>query len=342
MSELLTTKITNRAGTGSPNFSQGLKISGTDSGLLAPTRTEGDTQPDALTSSNGDTFYDTVNDTYDILIEGAWVRVLGSGGGAASWTVDLSNVTYDNKSFSTATQGGGNLAAAFNSDGTKMYSADNATDAAYQYSLSTAWDVSTASYDNVSYSLSSIHTLPFDITFNSDGTKMYSVGSGYDTVYQHSLTTAFDLSTASYDGVSLSVYSQEGAPLGMTFSTDGTKMYIVGNNNDTVYQYSLTTGFDLSTASYDSVSFSIPQDFITSDVAFNTDGTKMYISGNGGDSLYQYSLTTGFDISTASYDSVSFSVSSQTTAPLSLVFSNDGTKVYVSKYGEIYQYSTGL
>lgn len=89
MSELQTTKITNRAGTGSPNFSQGLKISGTDSGLLAPTRTEGDTQPDALTSSNGDTFYDTVNDTYDILIEGAWVRVLGAGGAAGiAWGGD--------------------------------------------------------------------------------------------------------------------------------------------------------------------------------------------------------------------------------------------------------------
>ena len=342
MSELQTTKITDRAGTGSPNFSQGLKISGTDSGLLAPTRTEGATQPDAETSSNGDTFYDTANDTYDILIEDAWVRVLGAGGGAPSWTVDLSNVTYDNKSFSTSTQGINNNAAAFNSDGTKMYSVDNASDAVYQYSMSTAWDVSTASYDNVSYDVSSLDALPYDIKFNSDGTKMYSVGFGTDTIYQHSLTTGFDLSTASYDSVSLSVNSQEATPMGLAFNTDGTKMYIVGNGSDTAHQYSLTTGFDLSTASYDSVSFSISQDTIPTGLAFNTDGTKMYVSGNGGNSLYQYSLTTGFDLSTTSYDSVSFSVSSQTTAPTLLVFSHDGTKVYVGKYGAIYQYSTGL
>jgi hypothetical protein len=341
MTQIKVDNVVDAAGTAAADFTSGLTVAGAALSTLN-TAEYYETGTEPTSPKNGAIWKDTANDKVMVYIAGEFKEVELGAAGAPSWTVDLSNLTYDNKSFSTATQGGGNLATAFNSDGTKMYSADNATDAAYQYSLSTAWDVSTASYDNVSYSLSSIHTLPLDITFNSDGTKMYSVGSGYDTVYQHSLTTAFDLSTASYDGVSLSVYSQEGAPLGMTFSTDGTKMYIVGNNNDTVYQYSLTTGFDLSTASYDSVSFSIPQDTVTSDVAFSTDGTKMYVSGNGGDSLYQYSLTTGFDISTASYDSVSFSVSSQTTAPLSIVFSTDGTKVYVSKYGEVYQYSTGL
>lgn len=88
MSSFEIKKITDRAGTGSPNFTHGVKISGTDSGLLAPTRTEGETQPDPAASSNGDTFYDTVNDTYDILVEGAWTRVLGAGGAAAVWYGD--------------------------------------------------------------------------------------------------------------------------------------------------------------------------------------------------------------------------------------------------------------
>jgi len=88
MSTLDIKNLSDRVGTGSPNFTHGVKISGTDSGLLAPTRTESDTQPDAETSSNGDTFYDTVNETYDILTEGAWTRVLGAGGAAAVWYGD--------------------------------------------------------------------------------------------------------------------------------------------------------------------------------------------------------------------------------------------------------------
>ena len=343
MSELQTTKITDRAGTGSPNFSQGLKISGTDSGLLAPTRTEGETQPDAETSSNGDTFYDTANDTYDILIEDAWVRVIGAGGGAASWTVDLSNVTYDNKSFSTSTQDGNSNTTAFSSDGTKMYSVGNINDTVYQYSMSTAWDVSTASYDNVSLSMSGVEALPFEAEFNPDGTKLYVVGLSGDKIYQYSLTTAFDLSTASYDSVVLSIFSQDSAPNGLAFNTDGTKLYVSGTSGDSVYQYSLSTAYSLNTASYDSVAFSASsQDSNVQSVAFNSDGTKMYITGGTGDSVYQYSLTTAFDISTASYDSISFSTSSQTTSPNSTVFSIDGTKMYVTQYGIVYQYSTGL
>ena len=341
MSELSVTKITDRVGTGKVNFSQGFKVAGTLDTTLAPTRTEGNTEP--ATPANGDTWYDTDNETYDVYINDEWKRFLGSGGGAASWTVDLSNVTYDSVSFSTSSQDINNNAFGFNLDGTKMYAVGNASDSAYQYTLSTAFNVSTASYDSVSFSLSGLQNLPYGGTFNADGTKMYTIGFSSDSVLQHSLSTAFDLSTASYDSVSFSVASQDTVPYTVVFNTDGTKMYIIGNTSDSVHQYSLSTGFDLSTASYDSVSFSISsQDTTPIGMFFNTDGTKMYVAGGANDSVYQYSLSTGFDLSTASYDNVSLSVSSQTTSPNGLFFSADGAKMYVRKYGTVYQYSTGL
>ena len=52
--------------------------------------------------------------------------------------------------------------------------------------------------------------------------------------------TAWDISTASYSQ-NFSVASQEITALGLAFKTDGTKMYIVGFDSDTVYQYSLGT-----------------------------------------------------------------------------------------------------
>ena len=44
---------------------------------------------------------------------------------------------------------------------------------------------------------------------------------------------------------------------GVTFSSDGTKMYIMDNVNLVVYQYTLSTAWNVSTAVYASLSISI-------------------------------------------------------------------------------------
>ena len=55
-------------------------------------------------------------------------------------------------------------------------------------------------------------------------------------------------------------------------------------------------------------SFSISaQDGGPRDVAFNTDGTKMFVVGSLGDEVNEYNLSTAFDVSTASFSQV-FSV----------------------------------
>jgi DNA-binding beta-propeller fold protein YncE len=101
----------------------------------------------------------------------------------------------------------------------------------------------------MSYTIENRDTEPTGVTFKPDGTKMYMVGGSSDKVYQYTLSTAWDLSTASYDSVSFSVSSQDGTPFDVTFKPDGTKMYIMGNTNKKVYQY--TTGYDLSLAEID-------------------------------------------------------------------------------------------
>jgi len=257
----------------------------------------------------------------------------------------LSGASYSSKSFSVSSQEAIPRGIMFNSSGSKMYVVGENSGSIHQYSLSTAYDVSTASYDSVSLSVSSQDARPEELSFNTDGTKLFLLGDTNDSVYQYSLSTGFDLSTASYDSVSFSVSSQDSAPRGLAFSGDGTKMFIAGDNSDTVYQYGLSTAFDLSTASYSSVSFSVSsQDDIPMDVAFNNDGTKMYTVDTRNYTVYQYSLSTGFDLSTASYDSVSFSVASQDTSPVSVSFSSDGSSMFVLGGGTdtVYQYSTVL
>ena len=339
MSELLTTKITDRAGTGSPNFSQGLKISGTDSGLLTPTRTEGATQPDAGTSSNGDTFYDTANDTYDILIGDAWVRVIGAGGGVADWTVDLSNVTYDSVYLAVNSYDGAMQGASFSTDGTKLFMSGVSGDNVYQFSLSTAYDISTLSYDSVTLDVSAKETTPRNVVISSDGAELYVVGNSSDSVHQYSLSTANDLSTATFSN-SFSVSSQTSNPYCIYITSDGTKMYI-GEFSSKVHQYTLSTAFDISSASHDSA-LTVSQASVMG-VFLNPSGTKLYWMSQSTDIVYQYTLSTAFDISTATADSSTFSLGSGDWADIS--FSLDGTKMYALNYAgtdKLHQYSTGL
>lgn len=70
------TKITDRAGTGAPNFTNGFTIAGVDSGLTVFTHTEGSTEPSS--PSNGDTWWDTANDIYYVRMNDEWKNWIGT------------------------------------------------------------------------------------------------------------------------------------------------------------------------------------------------------------------------------------------------------------------------
>jgi len=196
--------------------------------------------------------------------------------------------------------------------------------------------LTTASYTSKSFSLESQGSgdIHYGMTFNSDGTKAYFTGYGAASIFQYSLSTAWDISTTSYDNVTLSTSGQTSSgQSGLVFSPDGTKLYMVSYSTDTVYQYTLTTPFDLSTGSYANKSLSVSsQDSNPQDMYIKSDGTKLYVLGDTNNSVFQYSMSTPFDLATASYDSVSFATTSQQTNPTGLFFSSDGTIMLVCGY----------
>ena len=263
--------------------------------------------------------------------------------GASSFgtAYDLANASDSGKSFSVASQENQSTGVAFKSDGTKMYITGEQNDRVQQYSLSTAYDVSTASYDSVSFDASSQTNMPFDIVFKPDGTKMYLTASS--VVYQYSLSTAWDVSTASYDSVSYNYSSQTGSGTGIEFNNNGTIMYATGFANDAIYQYTLSTAYDVSTASYASKSLSIAsQETVPMAITINNDGTKMFVIGYGSDQIHQYNLSTAYDISTGSYASIELDVSSKDANPKGLTFADSGRKMYIvgSSSNTVFQYTT--
>ena len=263
-------------------------------------------------------------------------------GAEAASGYDLANASYDGVSFSIAGQSTLPIDLYFKPDGSSFFALDLGSDTLYSYSLSTPWDVSTASYDSVSFLVSSQSTAPRGVSFKPDGTKMFIVDTD-GNIYQYSLSTAWDISTASYDSVSFSIPSPLTVGSGLTFNPDGSKMFIPCRGTDYVYEYNLGTSYDMSTASYNLVRLNvIAVDNTPEGVFFKPSGDKMFLVGFGGDAVYQYSLTSAFDLSTASYDSVSFSVFSQEYSPTGLSFKSDGSKMYVvgTINKTIYQYST--
>jgi len=232
------------------------------------------------------------------------------------------------QSFSVASQEPIPTDISFNANGTKMFVLGSSGDAVHEYALTTGYDVSTASF-TVSFSVSSQETVPEGLAFSPDGTKMFVVGINVDRVNEYTLTTGFDVSTASFTRF-FYAGSQDTQPKGIAFNVDGTKMFLVGTAQDTVNEYALSTGFNVSTASFTD-GFSISsQDATPNGLAFNANGTIMYIMGTSNRKVFQYALTTGFDVSTASYSSLSFSVASQDNSDPRGVFLNpDGTKMFV-------------
>ena len=202
-----------------------------------------------------------------------------------------------------------------------------------------------ASYDNKSADVNNLASVlqPRGLAFNADGSRMFTTEIGdvasAKACYQFDLSTNFDVSTASYNNVSLNVSnaSANRDPMGIAFNTDGTRLFVVGNQNsaDGVFQYNLSTGFNLSTGSDSNLSVDTSsQDSSPQDLAFNSDGTKMFLIGSGNDKVSQYTLSSAFTINTASFDSVDLDVSSQEANPTGLAFNSDGTQLFVGGFGD--------
>lgn len=79
--------------------------------------------------------------------------------------------------------------------------------------------------------------------------------------------------------------SIEEDPIDLAFNTDGTKMFVVGNNDNEVVEFNCSTGYDISTCSDASSPLDISLvETTVGGIAFNSDGTKMFLAGedNGG------------------------------------------------------------
>ena len=248
---------------------------------------------------------------------------------ALSTAFDLTTMSYTRELSLTTALSSNIQGLTFNNDGTKMFVVGTTGDDVNEYTLSVGFDLSSTVTFVDSFSVNSQEAGPTAVKFNTDGTKMFILGVDGDDVTEYILSTAFDASTASHvSGGEFDISSQDDFGTGLSFNGDGTKMFISGNDDDDVNEYTLSTAFDVSTASFvDSFSVS-SQDTHIQGLTFNPNGTKMYLVGDQGNDINEYDLTLPFDVSTASFVGA-LAVSSQDTSPKAVGFNHDGTKLFV-------------
>ena len=240
--------------------------------------------------------------------------------------------------FDTSDRDGDMTSITFNSDGTKMFLVGKGNQNVYEYKLCKSYSLGSASFTTF-FSVSDREAKPEGIAFNSDGTKMFIVGRSGTDLNEYALSKAFDISSASFTGngcTGTGELDPVGAqPAAMNFNADGTKLFVLDKASNIVRESVLGTGFVItSSCTYDDDNKSPDLSDMTGvseakaqGMAFNDDGTKMFIVGEQNDKVYELSLS-AFDVSTASFVR-SIDISDQEITPQGLEFSSDGKKMFI-------------
>lgn len=242
-----------------------------------------------------------------------------------AWNVNYATLF---NSYSVAAQTIFPEALFFSPDGDKMYVSDGAGTAnLFEYSLSTAWDVSSRSLTNT-LNLEPTVDFPASVFFKDDGLTMYVADSTPDTVFQYTLSTAWNISTASLS-TSKNVTATAPNPEGMYFSFDGTRMFLVSYTNQAVAQYDLTEPWAVSGAIYRQ-SFSVATQSDQPDsVYFRSDGKRMYITNGGTPSkVIEYGLVEPWNVATA-YFNKNLIVSATDINTFAAFFRADGLRLFI-------------
>lgn len=182
-----------------------------------------------------------------------------------------------------------------NAAGTKMYLIAE-SGIGYQYTLSTAGDPSTASYDSKSFDFtsgSSPLSRTEDIHLSPDGTVVFIADSSYGGLGRFTLSTAEDISTA--------VYADEiqtlGNIRGFWPKNDGTSYWLVNDTDNVIEQYDNTSAYTFTGVAEGTPDDSyIPNEGGLEGIAYSDAGDIMFTVGRNR-WLEQYSLSAGYDLS---------------------------------------------
>lgn len=228
----------------------------------------------------------------------------------------------------------------FSPDGTKLIYIDYNHNDLKSYTLSTGYDLTTASEDATAIDASNGDTTTARrIDINKEGTKIWVFSNG-SVVHELTMSTAWDLSTASHthnlilqDGAGAAIDS--GTPHGILWGgADYLSFWFRATTNDSFHKYTLTTAWDLS-----SVSNSNKTDtFSPSRAAGGGLSGNHYATVNPGH--YVTEIIGSTLVGVTSSGGVNLSVQAEHGQGYSAAFNDDGSRIWLwdRQYDELTEY----
>ena len=212
------------------------------------------------------------------------------------------------------------------------------------------WDISQSNLvgsNDVSVSLS-VGFIPSGLFVNNLGTMLFVFDENTNEIYQFDFNSDWDITSLAFNKKS-NVLSTINTALGIRFSSDGTKVFVMdsiadGNDNSSIIHcFSLSTAWDVSTLNINSINTmsltrTSGKEWFDKDFSFSYDGSFVYYLYASNDIydisnttfLRVYKLNTPFDLSsitTIGSGALSKSLAFDSDAQINRVaqFNKDGT-----------------
>jgi hypothetical protein len=218
-------------------------------------------------------------------------------------------ISYSNIAFSSASTNilSGMQSFAFSDDGDYLVLVNNANDV-YFHSLSTPWDISTATNTVNDFNVVGL-TSPFYVQIQGSPSQggneagLYINNNSTDQIIYYPFSTYFaaldDVNRVEFDYSSIATNI-----IGFEFFNNGTKLLLAApaSSNSTAWVVPLSTAWDISTANAAAATaYSLPSTSVYS-ISFEETGLWAIASKLDQDSIQLWSLTTAYDLSTATLE----------------------------------------
>lgn len=195
-----------------------------------------------------------------------------------------------------------------------------------------AFELADARFTNISTDISSNSPDPEAIEFGAGGTRLFVGNENISVsgeIKRFDLKEPFDITTATFTS-SADITSQTTSPLGVTFSTDGSRLFVADNSNLRLLQFDLSTPFAPTSASFTTaVDTSGTTGTLIQGIDFDSRGTRVITNDANNARIVQFNLSSPFSLTNATFAS-QFDYSTQTTTGRIAVFGAGGDRLFLT------------
>jgi len=184
-----------------------------------------------------------------------------------------------------------------------------------------------------------------DVEMGDGGSKVYVLDRGNTEVDEYTLSNSNDITTASLVN-SFDVSGQDATPEAVEIANDGSKLFVLGAGNNSVYEYTLGTEYDTSTATLNNT-FDIsgattsPEDLNFMREGSVPAGSRMFVLDTDGN-IHLWEFATGHDTS-STVENTSFNNDFGISNATGFRYADFGETIYITDAsGTIYEFEGGF